>query len=314
MYTHDTMGLSHTWRMLYIASCLAGRMQDVSILLLTDLSIVGRLKFPINVDYVHLPGIVLGDNQQYCARNLNVELKKVRAITLPDLELVDNGGIEAFGGEDERRPMGIALYKRPKDGEIFVIVSRKKGPSGRYLWQYRLQDEGSGTIRLTRVREFGEWSGEGEIEAVAVDDALGYVYYSDEQFGIRKYHADPDAANSNKELAVFGTEGFAEDREGISIYAINDGTGYIIVSDQQANEFRIYTREGAPDNPHNHKLVKIVNLATKSSDGSEITNSVLNNVFSAGLFVAMSDDKTFHFYAWPAIAGNDLIVAPNGVR
>ena len=43
------------------------------------------------------------------------------------------------------------------------------------------------------MRRFGTFSGLGEIEAVAVDDALGYVYYADEGTGIHKWHADPDA-------------------------------------------------------------------------------------------------------------------------
>mgnify|MGYP003343774852 CR=1 FL=1 len=37
--------------------------------------------------------------------------------------------------------------------------------------------------------------------AVVVDDANGFVYYSDENTGIRKYQADPDAADASSELA-----------------------------------------------------------------------------------------------------------------
>lgn len=48
-----------------------------------------------------------------------------------------------------------------------------------------------------------------EIEAVAVDDALGYVYYADEGDGIHKWHADPDHPEANRELAVFGRTGAA---------------------------------------------------------------------------------------------------------
>ena len=158
----------------------------------------------------------------------------------------------------------------------------------------------------TKVREFGVWSGKAEIEAIAVDDALGYVYYSDEHIGIRKYYADPDIENANKELALFGTTGFADDREGISIYTINDGTGYILVSDQQANAFRIFKREGESGDPHIHQLVKVVPASTKESDGSDVTNAVLNDTFPVGLFVAMSDDKTFQLYSWADIAGDDL--------
>ena len=115
------------------------------------------------------------------------------------------------------------------------------------------------------------------------------------------------------ELAVFGTEGFTEDREGISIYEIDDGTGYILVSDQQANAFRIFKREGEPGDPHNHQLVKVVNVSTNESDGSDITTSVLDARFPSGLFVAMSDNRTFHFYSWDDIAGDDLKKAPNGI-
>ncbi len=113
---------------------------------------------------------------------------------------------------------------------------------------------------------------------------------------------------------MFGTDGFAQDREGISIYKIDDGTGYILVSDQQANAFRIFTREGAPGDPHDHQFIKSVAVSTNESDGSEVTSAALNASFPNGLFIAMSDDKTFHLYSWQDVAGEDLAIAPNGQR
>ncbi len=265
-----------------------------------------------NVDVEY--GFMLDGQATDIAVATDRDARKIHVFRLPDLEPIDGGGIEAFEGEEFGRPMGIAIYKRPTDDTFFAILSRKQGPSGGYLWQYQLTDDGKGKVKFTKVREFGEWSGlndqgDGEIEAVAVDDELGYVYYSDELFGIHKYHADPDAPDANKELAVFGQDGFAEDREGISIYKINDGTGYILVSDQQANKFRVFTREGAPENPHEHKLIKVVNVSTNDSDGSEVTNAQLSDVFPKGLFVAMSDNKTFQLYSWSDIAGKDLTIA-----
>lgn len=240
---------------------------------------------------------------------------QLRVYRLPEVTAVDGGGIEVFAGQEPaNRPMGVALYKRASDGAIFAIVSRKEGPSGAYLWQYRLLDDGTGSVVAKKVREFGQFSGTGEIEAVAVDDELGYVYYSDEGAGVHKYHADPDAPKADEELALFATSGFTEDREGISIYKINDGTGYILVSDQQANAFRIFTREGEPGNPHDHRFVKSVQVSTNESDGSEVTNATLNANFPGGLFIAMSDDRTFQFYSWQDIAGDDLDVAPDGQR
>ena len=110
----------------------------------------------------------------------------------------------------------------------------------------------------------------------------------------------------NDELAFFGKTDFTEDHEGISIYKKEDGTGYILVSDQQANQFHIYKREGEVNNPHQHTLVKTIKTSTLESDGSEIVSVALNHDFRQGLFVAMSDDKTFQLYRWEDIAGNDL--------
>ncbi|HEY1111293.1 MAG TPA: phytase, partial [Opitutaceae bacterium] len=104
---------------------------------------------------------------------------------------------------------------------------------------------------------------------------------------------------------LFATTGFAVDHEGISIYKTGPQTGYLLVSDQGANRFWIYRREGEPGKPHDHAPVKIVQAATLESDGSDITAVSLPG-FARGLFVAMSTDKTFHYYAWEDIAGDEL--------
>jgi 3-phytase len=271
---------------------------------------MGRIN---NIDVAY--GFPLGGEKIDIAVATDRNRNTIRVFRLPDMTPIDDGGIEAFEGQSAelRRPMGLALYTRPSDGALFAVVSRKTGPSGAYLWQYRLEDNGSGVVTAAKVREFGAVTAGGEIEAVVVDNELGYVYYCDEDTGIRKYFADPDAPQAEEELAIFGTEGFLEDREGISIYRVNDGTGYIIVSDQSANKFRIYPREGEPNNPHQHPELKVVRAATNNSDGSDVTNVPVDDRFPSGLFVAMSDDRTFQYYSWDDIAGNDLNRAPYGV-
>jgi 3-phytase len=276
---------------------------------------IRNLKRPNNVDVEY--GLILNGKPVDIAVATERESNKIRIYSLPDMKEIDNGGIEVFVGEKERGPMGISLYKRASDGAIYAIVSRKSGPLVGYLWQYLIKDNGTGKVTGIKVRAFGNYSGKKEIESIAVDDKLGYVYYSDEQFGIRKYNADPDVKDADKELGIIYTTDYLEDNEGISIYEVDDKTGYILVSDQKANRFRIYSREGTsadPEeelaaNPHNHKLVKVVNVMTNNSDGSEVVNVKLNNKFPGGLFVAMSDNKTFQYYSWADIAGKDLLHA-----
>jgi len=271
--------------------------------------VVRGLKRPNNID---IEEFEFGDGSEiFIAVTTERLTNKLRIFSVPDMLPIDNGGIEVFTGEIDRAPMGISLYKRESDDVVFAIVGRKSGPSDGYLWQYRLDGNPDGTIGATMVRSFGTYSGEKEIEAIAVDDEYGYVYYSDEGVGIRKYHADPD--QTNEELALFATTGIADDHEGISIYKTDMGTGYIILSDQQANKFHFFSREGTQQNPHDHQLIKVINAACNFSDGSEVTNASLGSLFPKGLFVAMSDDKTFHFYDWEDLAGDDLLIAPDGL-
>jgi len=266
-----------------------------------------KLQRPDNVDVEY--GLQLNGKPTDIAVTTERLTHKLRIYALPNMKPIDNGGIEVFAGEtgeEFRALMGIALYKN-KAGSIYAIVGRKSGPTnGTYLWQYLLTDDGTGHVQATLKRKFGAYSGKKEIEAIAVDDALGYIYYSDEGTGVRKYYADPE--KGNQELALFAGKGFREDHEGISIYQLTDSTGYILVSDQQANRFHIFTREGSPANPHDHKLMKIVNVGTNESDGSEVVSVPLNANFKHGLFIAMSADKTFQLYRWEDIAGKELQV------
>ena len=252
------------------------------------------LKRPNNVDIAY--GLVIDGKKVDVAVTTERESNKIRIFSLPDLNPIDNGGIEVFEGEELRDPMGIALYTRPSDKKIFAIVGRKSGPSGSYLWQYELF--GTGKFATAKVvRKFGAYSGKKEIEAIAVDNELGTVLYCDEQFGIRKYKADP-ALNDNKELALFGKTGFKADNEGIAIYKKTDSTGYILVSNQQANTFMVYPREGAKGNPNEYPLLAEIPTSTIECDGADVTSVNLGGKYKNGLFVAMSNGMTFHYYAW----------------
>lgn len=266
--------------------------------------VVRGLKRPNNVDIEY--GLEIGDKVVDIAVTGERITHNMRVFSLPDMKAIDGGGIPVFvgqSGEETRDLMGVSLYKRPSDGAIFAIMGRKTGPTdGTYLWQYRLNGNADGTVSAELVRKFGKFSGKKEIESIAVDDELGFVYCSDEGVGVRKYYADPDKGND--ELALFANKEFAYDNEGISIYDAGNGRGYILVSDQQANEFHIYPREGSGGNPHSHPLIKQAKVSTNESDGSEMSSLAFNENFPNGLFVAMSDDRTFHLYRWEDIAGD----------
>lgn len=269
-------------------------------------SLVRRdIQRPNNVDISY--GLSLGNDTVDFAVTGERLTSKLRFFTLPDMKEINAGGIEIFQGEtgpEHRDLMGVATYKSPKTGKTYVIAGRKNGPTdGTYLWQYEVIGE-NGQIKLELVRKFGQYSGIKEIEAIAVDAELGYIYYSDEGTGVRKYYAEPEMGN--EELALFARTEFTDDHEGISIYKLDDATGYILVSDQQAALFHVFPREGSQGNPHDHTLITKLAVSTTESDGSEVTSISLGPDFPKGLFVAMSDDKTFQIYRWEDLAGDIL--------
>ncbi len=225
------------------------------------------------------------------------EEQQIRVFSVPDMQPLDNGGFKVFTDATEPEfnlPMGIALYTSPKTGKTYAIVGRKTGPIDNYLYQYEFVFNGT-AVTANLVRKFGQFSGKKEIEAIAVDNEQGLVYYSDEQHCIRKYYAEPSAGND--ELACFGGDLFKEDIEGIAIAKTGPNSGYIIVSNQQQGEFNIFDRQ-------TNAFIKAVNLTTLETDGCDVTTTPLGNTFPNGLFVAMNDNKNFYFYDFKKLIGN----------
>jgi 3-phytase len=276
--------------------------------------LISGIDRPNNIDVEY--GITLGGQNADIAVATERLARQLRVFRIDPREgrLVDLGGIPILEGQagEAGAPMGIGLYRRPRDGAVFAIVAPKEGPREGYLWQYRLLDAGGGRPEAKFVRRFGNFSAtsvreENEIEAVAVDDALGYVYYADEADGLHKWHADPDHPDAGKELAHFARSGYRGDREGIGIYALPDGTGYIVATDQldEDSEYHLYPREGTAGNPHDHsREIAVLRGGADATDGIEISSSALGPGLPGGAFVAMnSGPRNFLVFRWQDVAG-----------
>ena len=275
--------------------------------------VVSGIDRPNNIDVEY--GVVLGGQPVDIAVATERLARRLRVFRIDPRagQLVDLGGIPILEGQsgEAGAPMGIGLYRRVRDGALFAIVAPKEGPREGYLWQYRLFDTGGGRLAAKFVRRFGTFSAtsvreENEIEAVAVDDALAYVYYADEADGIHKWHADPEHPDAGRELAHFARSGYRGDREGIGIYALPDGTGYVVATDQldEDSEYHLYLREGTADNPHDHsREIAVLRGGADATDGIEISSSALGPGLPNGAFVAMnSGPRNFLVFRWQDVA------------
>ena len=248
---------------------------------------ITNISYPNNVDIEY--GFKLNDSTSIDIMVFSErEKNQIRLFSVPDMTPLDHGGFKVFQDEtriEMKRPMGVSLYKNPETGNISVFVSRKNGPKEGYLYQYELVSDSLG-VKANLLRKVGNFSGQKEIEAIAVDDETGFVYYSDEGVGIRKYHANPQ--KGNKEVALFGGEYFKDDIEGIAI-AKYKNKGFLIVSNQQAHTFNIF-------NLVTNAFIKELNLGTIETDGCDVTTTALGSKFPNGLFVSMNDEMNFFFH------------------
>lgn len=248
---------------------------------------IRNLKRPNNIDLEY--GFTINDSTQTdIIAFTERERQQIRIYAVPNMKPLDHGGFKVF--EDvilpkANLPMGIALYKSPKTKDIYAIVGRKTGPENGYLYQYLLMSDSLG-VHSKLIRKFGKFSGKKEIEAIAVDDEAGIVYYSDEMHGIRKYYAEP--SKGNDEISCFGGGYFKKDIEGIAIAKYKDKS-FLIVSNQQAHTFNIFDLK-------TNAFIKEINLGTLQTDGCDVTTTALGNKFPYGLFVSMNDENNFFFH------------------
>ena len=221
--------------------------------------VISGIDRPNNIDVEY--GVQLGAQRVDIAVATERLARQLRVFRIDpsDGRLVDLGGIPILEGQagEAGAPMGIGLYRRARDGAIFAIVAPKEGPREGYLWQYRLVDAGDGRVGARFVRRFGNFSAttvreENEIEAVAVDDRAG-VRLLRGRGGRHPQVAGGSGPRGRRAGArALRTKRLSRrSRRASRIYALPDGTGYIVATDQldEDSEYHLYPREGTAGEP-----------------------------------------------------------------
>lgn len=196
-------------------------------------------------------------------------------------DVTGNASVFQRDSGPEREPMGIGLYRDAKQGTIDAIVSRKSGPASGYLGRFRLVAR-AGKVDAVEVGRLGQFSGEGEIESVVVDDARQTVYYSDELAGLRSIRLDGSIPR------LFGKAIFKGDREGLALL-----DGHLMATDQIKGGSRLLAfSQDTTDEP-----VATFLTGADDTDGIDICAVPLGPRFPQGIFVAMnSRGKNFLIY------------------
>jgi 3-phytase len=269
------------------------------------LQIVSDGSRPNNVDVLYgfpvggkrvdlaLAGTRLGDQQGMAIWRIDPETRRLA-------ELGPTPSFAVLGGGE---PYGSCVYRSPRDRAFYLFVSNKAG----VVEQYRLDGE-SGSIKATRVRVIEVGS---QVEGCVADFDLGQLYVGEEDVGIWKYGAEPDAGSSRTPVAKVGEHGLTADVEGLALYYAGASKGYLIASSQGSSTYNVYERDGS------NAFVATIDPAAGAiadvgeTDGLDVTNLPTSARFAKGLFVVQDGlshggRQNFKFFAWDDVAGDRL--------
>jgi 3-phytase len=221
-------------------------------------------------------------------------------------DVTSGGVIKVFNGSI---PYGSCNYTSRKTGQHYFFVNHKDGR----IEQHQLVEK-RGLIDAKRVRELKIKS---TPEGCAADDELGHFYLAEENVGVWKFNAEPDGGDARTLIAKVGQHGLTADVEGLTIYCAADGRGYLIVSSQGNNTFKVYERQG-----NNKYLVTIDPRSgaiddVSETDGIAVTNCPTSAQFPSGFLVvqdgsnAGGKNQNFKIYGWEDIAAGHLIIDPS---
>ena len=151
-----------------------------------------------------------------------------------------------------------------------------------------------------------------QTEGCVADDETGDLYVGEEGFGIWKYSAEPDGGDTRSAVALVEDGILTDDIEGLSILYGPDGGGYLLASNQGADSYALYRREGE------HEFLGLFHVVAdeatgidgaSETDGLDVTSANLGPAFPHGVFVVQDgrnitpeDRQNFKLVPWESIA------------
>jgi len=182
---------------------------------------------------------------------------------------------------------GFCLYHSRVSGKFYAFVT----PDGAgAIQQFELMDNGAGLVDATLVRTLSIGS---ITESCVADDDLGHLYVGQEDVGLWKYGAEPQAGSARVSVDSAGAGRLVADIEGMSIAYGSGGSGYLFVSSQGDSTIAVYDRAG---NNSFVKKFKVVANGTidgvTGTDGLDVTTLNAGPKFEQGLLVVHDQSNT----------------------
>lgn len=212
-------------------------------------------------------------------------------------------GVQPTGLGD---PYGLCMYRDGDDGRTYVFVN---GDDTRKR-QWELIATRNGRVRTKLVRDM---SFDSQTEGCVADDASDALYVNEEDVGLWRLSAKPDGGDEKTIVErIADNPAVKDDYEGLGIYDLGDGRGYLVVSSQGNDSYAVYRREGRQEYLGSFAVVADPVRAIdgiSETDGLEVTSRNLGPGFEHGAMIAQDgrnvmpvENQNYKYVPWSSIA------------
>lgn len=203
-------------------------------------------------------------------------------------------------------PYGLCMYRSARSGETYVFVNGDDTVKR----QWRLVDAGNGRVRTELVRELAFDS---QTEGCVADDETGVLYVGEEDVALWRLPAEPDGGDAMTAVdRVEANPALKDDLEGVGLYDLGGGRGYIVVSSQGNDTYAVYRREGAQEYLGSFAVAADPALGIdgiSETDGLDVSSANLGPGLEHGAMVAQDgrnvlpvENQNYKIVPWKAIA------------
>ncbi len=198
------------------------------------------------------------------------------------------------------------MYRSSRSGRTYVFISDPDG----LVRQWELVPTRAGKVRARKVRDIKFGS---QTEGCVADDQSGILYVAEEDIGLWRVPAEPNASAAPTSVdKVEANPKLKDDLEGVGLYNLGGGRGYLVVSSQGNNSYAVYRREG--DNAYLGSFSVIADPASgidgiSETDGLDVSSASLGPGFEHGAMIAQDgrnvlpvENQNFKYVPWSEIA------------
>jgi 3-phytase len=175
---------------------------------------------------------------------------------------------------------GSCMYRSRSTGKFYYFVNSKAG----HVEQWELFGNRQGRVDARKVRTLAVGS---QTEGCVADDETGRFYIGEENVGIWKYGAEPNAGSGRVSVARTSPAGpLASNVEGLTLTYGKNGAGYLIASSQGNSTFVVYRRGGKNQFVKTFRVVDGKGIdGVSETDGIDATTAYLGAAFPYGVFI-----------------------------